>query len=137
MPSARVVGVELNLIESICNYRRTKQIVIKNANVVCITLFLAPFVSIKHGKRVSRCAVSLVKLMLACSLYPRPFSVLWQTLEEQITCYFHDIGDPPKETLGKTNRTMCSISCLLLPANPEAKGILCTMTTLRSAWPVQ
>lgn len=29
------------------------------------------------------------------------FSDLCQTLEEQITRYFHDIGDPPEETLGE------------------------------------
>ena len=33
--------------------------------------------------------------------FPSDLPVSCQTLDEQITRYFHDIGDPPEETLGQ------------------------------------
>lgn len=51
---------------------------------------------------------------LACATYIYLFACpdTCQTLEEQITRYFHDIGDPPEETLGEKGKAMpSSFSC--------------------------
>lgn len=63
---------------------------------------------------------------------PRWLSLLYavelscQTLEEQITRYFHDIGDPPEETLGETGRERQRhpACCLTYPCRrtPEIDG---------------
>lgn len=35
----------------------------------------------------------------------------YQTLDEQITRYFHDIGDPPEETLGELETAPLDCAC--------------------------